>query len=327
MAQQPLISIIVPVYNAAGLLDRCLDSIEKLACTDFEVLLVDDGSTDESPALCDNRARRDGRFRVIHQDNQGAAGARNRGIEEASGRYLLFVDCDDEVDPQLASELASKVEEGPYDLVICGYDRINELDEVISRRDVDPQLHGGMEELALYLVSDMLFPSPWAKLFSRKVFSEVRFTKGHQFEDALIWADIIRTVDELRFATVGKRLYRYRITSTGLMSTYHEEQEQDLVDAWTQVCDAYQERFGDSAADEVAFRRAGVWFDVIDRAILHDRSLDAPLCQTALQELRAHRGEVFASPYRTRRRKLMFCLLLHAPKLYQAIVRRYGQRA
>ena len=98
MAQQPLISIIVPVYNAAGLLDRCLDSIEKLACTDFEVLLVDDGSTDESPALCDDRARRDGRFRIIHQDNQGAAGARNRGIEEASGRYLLFVDCDDEVD-------------------------------------------------------------------------------------------------------------------------------------------------------------------------------------------------------------------------------------
>ena len=67
--------------------------------------------------------------------------------------------------------------------------------------------------------------------------------------------------------------------------------------------------------------------DIIDRAILHDRPLDAPLCQTALQELRAHRGEVFASPYRTRRRKLMFCLLLHAPKLYQAIVRRYGQRA
>ena len=88
----PKVSIIVPVYNAAGTLRRCIDSVLKQDYANFELLLVDDGSRDESPAICDGYAGQDGRIRVLHKENAGVSAARNAGIDAARGEYLTFAD-------------------------------------------------------------------------------------------------------------------------------------------------------------------------------------------------------------------------------------------
>ncbi len=97
----PLISVIVPVYNVAQFLPRCVDSILMQSFQDFEVILVDDGSSDESGVLCEQYAKIDSRIRVVHQENRGLSGARNTGIENANSTFLAFIDSDSFVPPYM----------------------------------------------------------------------------------------------------------------------------------------------------------------------------------------------------------------------------------
>ncbi|MDO4269906.1 MAG: glycosyltransferase [Eubacteriales bacterium] len=115
-----LVSIIVPVYQAEKTLNRCLDSIAAQLERQIEVILIDDGSTDGSGALCDRRQERDGRFRVIHQANAGVSAARNAGIEAAQGLYLQFVDADDRLGPGYTHRMLEAAEYGKADVVIAG---------------------------------------------------------------------------------------------------------------------------------------------------------------------------------------------------------------
>lgn len=115
----PKVSVIVPVYNAEKYLQECVDSILRQTLTDLELILVDDGSTDTSPALCDRYAEQDARVKVIHKPNGRAASARNAGIRAASGGYVAFVDSDDWVSP----EMYEKMLDTDADVTLCDYVR------------------------------------------------------------------------------------------------------------------------------------------------------------------------------------------------------------
>ncbi len=116
----PLVSIIVPVYKAEAWLDRCADSILAQSFSDFELILVDDGSPDGSPAICDRLAGQDSRIQVLHQENRGASAARNAGLDMARGEYILFCDSDDAVAPDWAAHLLEASQEGRV-FPMCGY--------------------------------------------------------------------------------------------------------------------------------------------------------------------------------------------------------------
>ena len=122
--EQPLISIIVPVYNAEPYLDNCLDSIAAQTWGNLEVWLVDDGSTDASPALCDARAAADSRFHVLHQANAGVSAARNAALERATGQYLQFVDGDDYLPSTATERLVRTAGATGADLVIGRFWRV-----------------------------------------------------------------------------------------------------------------------------------------------------------------------------------------------------------
>ena len=123
--EQPLISIIVPVYNAEPYLDNCLDSIAAQTWENLEVWLVDDGSTDASPALCDARAAADSRFHVLHQANAGVSAARNAALERATGQYLQFVDGDDRLLSNATEVLVHAALSTGTDLVIARFYRVS----------------------------------------------------------------------------------------------------------------------------------------------------------------------------------------------------------
>lgn len=121
----PLISIIVPVYNAENTLNRCVDSILQQTVTDWELLLINDGSTDKSGEICDNYAQKNSRIRVFHKENGGVSSARNLGLDYVRGEWITFVDADDELKEDYLAKLIFSVQGGNVDLVIAGYDMID----------------------------------------------------------------------------------------------------------------------------------------------------------------------------------------------------------
>ena len=132
ITKAPFISVIVPVYNAAPYLRRCVDSLLAQTFTDYELILVDDGSTDGSSAICDEYIRNCTRVRVIHQQNAGVSTARNVGIEAARGKYISFVDADDWVEPEFLQVFVETIEHQPerFDMVIQGY--VNHKGEIVN---------------------------------------------------------------------------------------------------------------------------------------------------------------------------------------------------
>jgi glycosyltransferase involved in cell wall biosynthesis len=115
----PKLSIVIPVYNVEDYIEKCLDSIRGQTFTDFEVICVDDGSTDYSGMLCNRYRRIDKRFKVIHQENAGVSSARNRGIDEASGEWLTFVDPDDWINNEFYERLFEAQQKFDADVVHC----------------------------------------------------------------------------------------------------------------------------------------------------------------------------------------------------------------
>ena len=122
--ERPLISVIIPVYNVAPYLERCLDSVAAQTWENLEVWLVDDGSTDGSLALCEARAEQDPRFRVLRQANAGVSAARNRGMDHAAGHYLQFVDGDDFLPPDATENLVRTAAATGADLVVGRFWRV-----------------------------------------------------------------------------------------------------------------------------------------------------------------------------------------------------------
>lgn len=138
----PFCSFIVPVYNTAAYLSRCVDSILAQSCGDFELLLVDDGSTDGSGEVCDAYARKDSRVRVLHQPNGGHTAARNAGLARASGGYIAFVDSDDWIDPDLVADCCLRVQTHEADILWYGYRLVREGRAAEKTQPYPPGFYG-----------------------------------------------------------------------------------------------------------------------------------------------------------------------------------------
>ena len=129
------ISVIIPVYNASGLLPDCLQSIALQTWTDLEVLLVDDGSTDDSAGICRSFCEKDSRFRLLQKENGGVSSARNLGLKEASGDYIAFVDADDWLCPEMLEHQVECLEKDGSDMAMCGFQEAGEAERRQFRRD------------------------------------------------------------------------------------------------------------------------------------------------------------------------------------------------
>ena len=129
----PLVSIIVPVYNVEQKLDRCLKTLSDQTIKDIEVLLINDGSTDNSGKICDQFSEKDSRFKTIHISNAGVSSARNLGIKNANSKYIMFVDSDDEVDVTILEQMLDENKRNDFDFIMCGYKRIIQVQDIVEK--------------------------------------------------------------------------------------------------------------------------------------------------------------------------------------------------
>lgn len=168
---QPTVSIIVPVYNAENTIRRCIESILNQEYTDFELLLVDDGSRDTSGAICDEYAAKDPRIQVIHKENTGVSGTRNQALDRAEGTYLQFLDSDDWITPDATNFLVRAAEEHHCDLVIADFYRV--VGERLSHKgDIDEDGVLSREEYAAHMMenpADFYYGVLWNKLYRREI--------------------------------------------------------------------------------------------------------------------------------------------------------------
>lgn len=199
-----LVSIIVPVYNVEHYLEKCIKSICAQTFTGLEIILVDDGSTDRSGAICDEWAMKDSRIRVIHKENGGLSDARNAGIEIASGRWYLFVDSDDTITSDTIARLYQAAVEHDCEMAVCNIVRI--YDDGATEPFYNP-----VSELTVWegqqRFETLKQPSACNKLFRAELFRQVRFPKGKFYEDTFVYHILAHRAQ--RIALTGHDGYYY----------------------------------------------------------------------------------------------------------------------
>lgn len=184
--KEPLISVIIPVYNVKDYLRKCLDSICNQTYRNLEILVIDDGSTDGSGAVCDDYAAKDLRINVIHKENGGQSSARNRGIAMAKGDYLAFVDSDDWIENEMYEKLYDNIIKYGVDISMCSYIQ-HYPNRSRAKCDSDQIfIWTGREAIRELIRGKKVTSMVWDKLYKRSLFDEIKFPAGKIFEDAAI---------------------------------------------------------------------------------------------------------------------------------------------
>lgn len=176
------ISVIIPVFNVASYLRKCLESVLSQSYTNLQVILIDDGSTDSSGAICDEYAKRDSRIVVIHQKNGGAAAAKNAGLRVATGKYLSFVDSDDYLEPGAYAHMVAQLEDTHADVIQCAFCDVFP-DKTVSHVVQDEQTAFNCVQYLEQFTKDWTCGLLWDKLYVRSLFDGIFFEEGHKIDD------------------------------------------------------------------------------------------------------------------------------------------------
>ena len=237
MNDNPLISIIVPVYKVEAFLDRCIRSVLLQDYANFELILVDDGSPDRCGEICDCYAESDKRIKAIHKENGGLSDARNAGINVAKGEYLSFVDSDDYVEPTLLSYLLSLRNEAIGCKVIQANHYIERGNKIAVNAPVQGRttVFSRRDALEAVLYHDRVDVSAWGSLYSSSVFDNLRFPKGRLYEDTYIFCDIMDQIDTLIYGDYPQ--YHYIQRAGSIVNNSFQLKNLEYIDAVIRLAD------------------------------------------------------------------------------------------
>jgi glycosyltransferase involved in cell wall biosynthesis len=222
MNSKPTVSIIIPVYNVEKYLDKCLDSVVNQTYTNLEIILVDDGSHDNCPAICNQWRSRDSRIKVIHQENGGLSHARNEGLKIATGEFIGFVDSDDWIEPEMYEVLLDTMMETGADIAICGSLNESEDSSTFIQKPKSPTIKIYPAEKALELLisgKSSIRNAVWNKLFRKHFLKNIPFQVGKIYEDMLWTPQVIGSAQTV--VTIDLPLYHYLYRSESLSHDVH----------------------------------------------------------------------------------------------------------
>lgn len=250
-----LISVIVPVYNIESYLPACLDSLLSQEYADIEILVIDDGSTDTSPQICDDYSCKDSRIRVLHKPNGGLSSARNAGLNMMHGKYCCFVDGDDFVAPNFLSSLYEKICQEHAAIVLCDLEYVYEQGGECEGKEkyISGSLpQGPWQERMFWQYSKTVARLPcsvsWNKLFKSELFEDCSYEVGRKHEDEFILPLLLQRAGFV--SVVRESLYFYRQRAGSIIMNLQGKFDQDGIDYRFERCQYFCEHgWYDFAAD------------------------------------------------------------------------------
>ena len=227
------IGIIVPIYNVENFLDRCINSIILQTYTDFTLILVNDGSPDNCPQICDEYANQDSRIVVIHQENKGLSAARNAGIEwlfhNSECEWITFIDSDDWIHPEYLQKLLESAEKYNVPISICGFEQTHGAPPSVTSQDLEPILYNTEE---FYVKHNVNANIAGGKLYKKECFLHIRYPLGKLHEDEFTTYKILFSTQYV--AVIHAPLYAYFINPKSIMHSTWTPRRMDALDAYTE---------------------------------------------------------------------------------------------
>lgn len=236
------ISVIVPVYKVEKYLNECVTSITNQTYQNMEIILVDDGSPDNCPEMCDSWAQKDNRITVIHKTNGGLSSARNAGIDIATGKYLSFVDSDDTIEKDMLKTMFLAAQKYNAEIVCCGRKLI------VSENDIRPmhcilgeKIYTSEEAMSEVLLGRDIEEAAWDKLYRAELFQNIRYPVGEINEDIPIIGPLLSQCHII--VHVGKAFYNYRLNPNSITKSCYTEKKSVYLKHMQQVQQYVSEHF------------------------------------------------------------------------------------
>ena len=262
-----LISVIIPIYAVELWLDECIQSVVNQSYKILEIILVDDGSPDQCPRICDEWARRDKRIRVIHKNNGGLSSARNAALDICTGQYISFVDSDDYIHKDMYKIMLEQLHQYDADVVRCSRFIVRDS-QILEKNDINcVKSYNRNQMLDCYFYHKEDFcGGVWDKLYKAEIFNDVRFPEGINSEDYYVYAKIYNKINHLFFNNIP--LYYYRIRENSICTSkeidghaYDKIKVSDMVKKY--VDKNYPERSSDALAFQIICRYS-IYYNLTD---------------------------------------------------------------
>lgn len=306
----PLISVIVPIYNTAKYLPKCLDSIINQTYQNLEIILIDDGSTDDSGKIADQYAHKNSRIKVIHQKNQGLSGARNTGIKKTTGAYITFVDSDDYIEPKMIEHLISSLYKTRADVSCCSFKEVYPNGKTIGfNHNHQEHIFTTKAALRAMLKEEGFMVSTTMKLFPTKFFKDIKFPEGKLHEDVGTTYKLILKASKIAFIPYEDYVYVHHNDS--IINNSFNDQKFDLIELTDQMCDDIDKHYP-TLKNTTNERRIRARF-----SILRQIPTNHPKTKGLISYLKTHQSFITKNPEATTVDKIALKLALTSLRLFQ----------
>lgn len=326
------ISVIVPVFNMEQYLKRCMASLLNQTYQNLEIILVDDGSTDNSPKLCDEYADTDDRVKVIHKTNGGLSDARNAGLLIATGDYIGYVDSDDWIEPQMYQKMYEACKKNNAQIAVCKYANIiqgkridngTKLEKVLTRDEL----------LKIYIAGDeqcVIYNSVWSKLFLRNIVENETFPVGHNSEDIMYTTKAFCKVDKAVY--IDECFYNYVLDRQGSIMNVKrgERMFRDEIPFWREHISYIREYVSDEMGDLAAYhfyRRMLFYYIDLKKDIKNEKKARdyAKKLVDLLKHDRKEINRIYSQSFIAKGDYVRMKLMQISPRIYAACVKIYDK--
>lgn len=236
------ISVVVPIYNVEKYLIKCIDSIINQTYKNLEIILVDDGSPDSSGKIAEDFKIKDSRIKVIHKENGGLSDARNVGIDNATGKYIVFIDSDDYVEKEFVEELYKALDEN-IKIAQCGIKKVNDNFEILEEYGYKESVKKSGSEMLKdtythknYLENTVV----WNKIYDINLFKNIRFPKGKIHEDEYTTYKLFYGQENIK--VINKNLYNYRQAPDSITGKKYNLKRLDIIDAYEERLEFFKDK-------------------------------------------------------------------------------------
>lgn len=326
--KQPLVSVIVPVYNVAGYLEESLKSLIEQSYQNLDIIIIDDGSTDGGEKYVDKFAKNRKNVRVIHQENRGLSAARNRGLEIAKGDYITFLDSDDFFAKDAIESLLNAATENKVDISTCVHYERKENGELFDFN------HGALAS-GVYSVKEMLRNmlnergtnlQVIGKLYRRELFDKVRFPVGEVYEDVAVCHQLFLRC-KTNVAFIAEPKYYYNLRANSITNCGYNPKKNILIKHTDEMCDAIDARYPD-LLNSTQLRRAHARFSILRMVSqVKKPTMQEKILRSGLRAyLLRNANWVMKNPEATRRDKLALTCLLFGNRFFAFAWRQYEKR-